>query len=240
MPNVTIVSQFIPYAKWLCCIALFFGCKQSNEDKVYLQLNPSGSVVTPVAFELDKDFTDTFSLMMETEGKISELLFQVEGNKLYFTPVTAEANQEVSYYILKGKASSHHNMLSQTKEKGNLKINQHNKSVLSYRYDMTYPRKGVDSLFKKSGYIHPIITPKGDTLTRIQPPDHHHHYGLWGPWTHTRIDTTRVDFWNLGEGMGSVLFKEFKDSNSGDVFSSFTAAQEHIDFKTQEKASSSS
>ena len=119
------------------------------------------------------------------------------------------------------------------KKDGNLQLGIEGESVLEYRYGMHYPPTGVDSIFRKSGYIHPLLTPMGDTLTRINPPDHFHHYGIWGPWTHTRIDTTRVDFWNLGEGQGTVLFKEFVDTTSGPVFSAFSAAQEHLDFKTK-------
>ena len=236
MPNVTIVSQLTRIAKWVCCLfPLVVGCKEAKEEKLYLILSGSTSVTSPVVLELKEDFSDTFCLMMEFDGKISEVPFQVEDNQLYFTSVALDANKKVSYYIVKGRVATRKNTLSQIKEYGDLKLNQDGKSLLSYRYDMIYPPKGVDSIFGKSGYIHPIITPKGDTLTRIHPPDHYHHYGLWGPWTHTRIDTMRVDFWNLGEGMGTVLFKEFKNTISGEVFSSFTAAQEHIDFKTQEK-----
>ncbi len=233
MPNVTIVSQLARIAKWVCCLfPLVVGCKEAKEETLHLTLSGSTSVTSPVVLELKEDFSDTFYLMMKIDGKISEVPFQVEGNQLYFTSVALDANQKVSYYIVKGRVASLKNTLSQIKEHGDLKLNQDGKSLLSYRYDMTYPPKGVDSIFGKSGYIHPIITSKGDTLTRIHPPDHYHHYGLWAPWTHTRIDTVRVDFWNLGEGMGTVLFKEFKNTNSGEVFSSFTVAQEHMDFKT--------
>jgi hypothetical protein len=44
----------------------------------------------------------------------------------------------------------------------------------------------------------------------------------------------RVDFWNLGEGQGTVLFKNFSDTFNGQVFSGFTAIQEHIDLKTED------
>ena len=94
---------------------------------------------------------------------------------------------------------------------------------------MTYPPAGVDTIFKKSGYLHPLISPGGDTLTRIQPPDHYHHYGLWGPWTRTKIENRSVDFWNLGEGQGTVLFNKFKTINSGELFSYVEALQEHLD-----------
>ena len=119
------------------------------------------------------------------------------------------------------------------KSDGNLVMGLEGKPVLTYRYKMHYPPKGADSVFRKSGYIHPLLAPNGDTLTRINPPDHFHHYGIWGPWTHTQIDSNRVDFWNLGEGLGTVLFKEFKESDSGPDFVEFNAAQEHIDLVTK-------
>ncbi|WP_273565497.1 PmoA family protein [Maribacter halichondriae] len=157
--------------------------------------------------------------------------FQIKDDKVWFVHNPENGNlysiEEASNKTVDAKA------LDTQKKDGSLQLIADKKPLLSYRYEMTYPPVGVDSIFKKSGYIHPILTPKGDTLTRIQPHDHYHHYGLWGPWTHTRIDTMRVDFWNLGEGMGTVLFKEFKNTVSGNVFSSFTAEQEHIDFKTK-------
>jgi hypothetical protein len=99
---------------------------------------------------------------------------------------------------------------------------------LHYRYEIKSPPEGVDKLYQKSGYIHPVISPKGDTLTRIQPPDHYHHYGIWGPWTRTKIDTVGVDFWNLKDGQGTVLFKSFNNINIGSVYGGFSAHQEHI------------
>lgn len=238
MSNVTIVSQSNQILIWVCrlaCLVLVVGCMDQERDRIELNFDASSSVVSPVVLNLEKDFTDSFSLMMEVDGAVSELPFQVEGNQLYFTPASNETNKKISYYIKKGKTGLKKNILSQSNVHGDLNINKEGNPLLSYRYEMTYPPEGVDSIYGKSGYIHPILSPKGDTLTRIQPPDHWHHYGLWGPWTHTRIDTTRVDFWNLGEGMGTVLFKEFKETSSGDVFSSFTAHQEHIDFKTQKE-----
>lgn len=118
---------------------------------------------------------------------------------------------------------------------GNLMMNLDGNPVLTYRYKMHFPPKGVDSVFGKSGYIHPLLAPNGDTLTRVNPPDHYHHYGIWGPWTHTQVDGKRVDFWNLGEGLGTVRFKEFKESDSGPDFAAFNATQEHIDLLTEKE-----
>lgn len=228
-------NSLILYLRQFWLIIFVFctsGC--SEMPKIILELENSSSVATPVVLINDgEQFLEGFILRKEVEGSTSEVPFQFDGDKLFFTHQPADEDQEVQYYFETESTSLKNKLLSQNRNEGSLNLTLDGESVVSYRYEVKYPPKGVDSIFKKSGYIHPIITPKGDTLTRIQPPDHYHHYGLWGPWTHTRIDTTRVDFWNLGEGMGTVLFKEFKESNEGAVFSSFTALQEHIDFKTE-------
>lgn len=238
MPKISIFFKPSVAAKWICFmfgLILFFGCAEQKEETISLTLDNSVSIATPVVLDLGENISEAFSLMKEVDGEVSEVPFQMEENQLFFTQIPEEDNRQVRYYILKGKAASQKSNSSPTKNNGDLVLTQNKKQVLSYRYEMKYPPKEVDSIFGKSGYIHPIITLKGDTLTRVQPPDHYHHYGLWGPWTHTKIDTTRVDFWNLKGGTGTVLFKEFKNTSSGDVYSSFTAAQEHIDLKTKEE-----
>lgn len=121
------------------------------------------------------------------------------------------------------------------KQEGGLKLMFKEKPVLNYQYEMTYPPEGVDKKFGKSGFLHPVYSPEGEVLTRIHAPDHYHHYGIWGPWTRTRIGKRVVDFWNLGDQQGTVLFKNFLNETQGDVFSSFKALQEHIDFGAEEK-----
>jgi hypothetical protein len=70
-------------------------------------------------------------------------------------------------------------------------------------------------------------------LSRIQAPDHYHHYGIWGPWTLTHIDDREVDFWNLAKGQGTVKFASFLSKVEGEIFSGFKALQQHIDFGAQ-------
>lgn len=102
--------------------------------------------------------------------------------------------------------------------------------ILDYQFKTVLPPDGVSLLFKRSGFIHPLWSPDGQELTRIQPPDHYHHYGIWGPWTKTHIQDREVDFWNLGMGQGTVRFSRFLSEVEGAVFAGFKALQEHIDF----------
>lgn len=213
------------------------GCKKDQGEIMVFEVeyNHPSAVSTPIFVPFGTDMEKDLVLVGKTEGSIAEVPIQHFENKLFFIAKPMDNTLEKPMYSLKERYDDTLNTQNfpSIKKDGNLQLGIEGKSVLEYRYGMHYPPTGVDSIFRKSGYIHPLLTPMGDTLTRINPPDHFHHYGIWGPWTHTRIDITRVDFWNLGEGQGTVLFKEFVDTTSGPVFSAFSAAQEHLDFKTK-------
>jgi len=134
------------------------------------------------------------------------------------------------FILKKEKAVSASEEIKLQEDYRDLKLEKDGKSILSYRYAVTYPPDGVDPVFRRSGYIHPLVSPEGEVLTRIQPPDHHHHYGIWGPWTETHINGRMVDFWNLVKGEGTVRFAGFISEVEGGVFSGFKALQQHIDF----------
>ena len=116
-------------------------------------------------------------------------------------------------------------------ENGVLSFHDGKKDLLSYQYNTVYPPAGQDSNYKRSGFIHPLYTPHGQVLTRIQPPDHYHHYGIWNPWTHTLFEQDTVDFWNIKGRQGTVRFAKFISETSSLAFSSFTVLHEHVVFK---------
>jgi hypothetical protein len=102
------------------------------------------------------------------------------------------------------------------------------KDVLSYYSGLHSVPEGVDPLYRRSGFIHPLWSPAGKVLTRIQPPDHYHHYGLWNPWTVTHVEGQEVDFWNLAKGQGTVRFAGILSTVSGPVYGGFKVRQEHV------------
>src|SRR5690606_27219719 len=104
-------------------------------------------------------------------------------------------------------------------------------NLLNYYHKTVYPPAGVDTAYRRSGFVHPLWSPKGQVLTRIQPPDHYHHYGIWNPWTHTLFEGDTVDFWNIRGRQGTVRFANFVSQTQGEVFSEFQALQEHVVFK---------
>ena len=112
-----------------------------------------------------------------------------------------------------------------------LTISSGENKLLIYQFKTVYPPKGIDSSYKRSGFIHPLYTPHGQILTRIQPPDHYHHYGIWNPWTHTFFEGDTIDFWNIRGHRGTVRFAKFTSQTSNQKYAEYTALHEHVVFK---------
>lgn len=115
-------------------------------------------------------------------------------------------------------------------DEGKLIIRKDGKEVLTYNYLTTYPPAGVDTFYKKSGYIHPVLTPSGKVLTTIQPSDHIHHYGIWNPWTRIEFGNKTYDLWNLQAHEGTVRAGEIKELFDQKEYAGFTIRQDHVLF----------
>ncbi len=113
---------------------------------------------------------------------------------------------------------------------GVLSFRDGERELLGYRYTVQPAPAGVDAVFARGGFIHPLLSPAGAVLTRIQPPDHYHHYGVWSAWTRVAVGGREVDFWNLGKGEATVRFMGFSQRGDGPVFAQATADLEHVVF----------
>lgn len=156
---------------------------------------------------------------------------QVDGKQLVWIidgPVKAGT---MHYELEFGKAKEASPQMKAMKEKGQLLVKSGEQNLLSYYYKTVYPPEGIDTAYKRSAFIHPLWTPHGQVLTRIQAPDHYHHYGIWNPWTHVLFEGDTLDFWNLRERQGTVRFGGFTGQTDGPVFSEYEALHQHVAFK---------
>jgi hypothetical protein len=213
---------------------MVLSCQEDRQ--IPLQISEIPELITlPVSVHLGSVPDGHYSIIAKINTEEMHIPVQSDDNRLWFSLTQENTDRKATYYVKNiGQNTMGHPLLSASKKNGDLQLSQGGIPLISYRYEMTYPPNGIDSVFKKSGYVHPLRTLKGDTLSRIQPPDHYHHYGLWGPWTHTQINDQQVDFWNLGDRKGTVLFKDFVSNTSGNVFAAFEAVQQHIDLITGE------
>lgn len=178
-----------------------------------------------VLYEITKEGENAINCQIET-GHSAILWFLIKGD-------LKKGTEREFVLKLEEKTNPATTIVSLKKDSKDLSLLMDEKPVLNYRFATTYPPDGIDPLYKRSGFIHPLWSPGGKILTRIQAPDHYHHYGIWGPWTKTLIDDRAVDFWNLKSGEGTVKFAGFLSEAEGPVYSGFKALQQHIDFGTK-------
>jgi len=191
----------------------------------------------PVSMNLDDVtyLTDSLLNLLEVKGsQRSPVPFQIEDGTSrtmsWIVKTDAGAPQKHTYELVKGKPGKSPMVLATAKD-GILTIHKGDQNLISYYFKTVYPPAGKDSSYRRSGFIHPLWSPKGQVLTRIQPPDHTHHYGIWNPWTHVAYEGDTIDFWNINTKQGTVRFANFISVEDGPVFSEFAALHEHIVLK---------
>lgn len=221
-------------------LLLFFSFGLLAQDLAKMTVHIGEELIdAPVSISLDglNYNTDNGSLVLyeitaKGEKFVPSQLEPSHSARVWFILEGTSAKNSTRNFILKREegAPKREPKVALQKNHKDLHFMVNEKPVLNYRFATTYPPEGINPLFKRSGFIHPLWSPGGEVLSRIQPPDHYHHYGIWGPWTKTHIGEREVDFWNLIKGEGTVKFVSFLSQTEGTVFSGFKALQQHIDF----------
>lgn len=194
----------------------------------------------PVSINLDEVtfLPDTaINLLKVQDNYKSPIPFQIEnGEHRTLNWIIKKGRNQLAKYVfelVKGFPEKSEEIKA-IKNNGKLIIHSNNKNLLCYNFKTVYPPEGIDTAYKRSGFIHPLWSPHSQVLTRIQPPDHYHHYGIWNPWTHVLFEGDTVDFWNLGDKEGTVRFSSFISITNGPVFAEYEALHKHFVFKKDE------
>jgi hypothetical protein len=204
----------------------------------YVEAGPFQRINTPVSVDLEavsKSDTLGFQLCEKVKGQLIEKPFQVESGYVprlwWILDGTTAAGKKREFFLYKIAPQTIKNTITTELTDDNIILKKSTAEILHYRKSIMYPPKGVDTAFKRSGFIHPMFTPSGNVLTRINAPDHYHHVGIWNPWTRVKIGSHVTDFWNLYEKQGTVRFFGINSTVNGPVYGGFTVKQDHIDFQ---------
>ena len=91
------------------------------------------------------------------------------------------------------------------------------------------PRPDIKEVFRRGGYVYPVLTPSGKLICDDFPPQHLHHHGLWWAWTKTEFEGRHPDFWNMGDNKGLVEFVALDDVWEKDGFAGLKARHRFVD-----------
>ncbi len=193
----------------------------------------AAGVATPMHTDLDALtlLPDSVLNLYAVSGKSrTPVNFQIQqGQQRILTWIAnrKDGERKITYELHQDGDRVATNPMNAVRSNGELTLGYQQQPLLSYHFGMHYPA-GVDSVFGRSGFIHPLRSPRGKVLTRITPPDHFHHYGLWNPWTQIAYDGVTYDCWNLNSRQGTVRFRSFVSVNEGQVFSEYQTLHDHV------------
>lgn len=222
-------------------LVLFTSAAYSQKNQILHFYAESGAfqrINTPVGVDLEgisKTDSLSFQLFEKVKGQLVEKQFQIEQGyipRLWFIlDGTTEPAKKREYFLNISDKASVVNSITAEVTSASIILKKGAKEILHYQTKVLYPPAKVDTAFKRNGFIHPLKTPSGNILTRVSPPDHYHHFGIWNPWTVVKIGDHVTDFWNLNSKQGTVRYAGINTAVSGPVYGGFSVRQEHIDFR---------
>jgi hypothetical protein len=222
----------------LLCITICFSHAQKLATLEVVLPAPAHGIEIPVSTNLDAItfMHDSVLTLVEVQGAQRQSIpFQIQpgGHRTlhWILRPAGDPKKKYVFELLQGSHEPRSSHVTATRKDGALTIQAGQQPLLRYWYKTVYPPSGIDTSYKRSGFIHPLWTPHGQELTRIQAPDHYHHYGIWNPWTHILFEKDTVDCWNLAQRTGTVRFAHFPAVISGSVYASFETLHEHVVLK---------
>ena len=103
------------------------------------------------------------------------------------------------------------------------------KLILRYHKAESELPEGVPEVYRRSGYIHPVMTPGGRAVTGDFPEDHLHQHALFMAWTSGSYAGRKIDFWNQKKEEGRVAHKRVVATDDRADQVSFTVELSHTD-----------
>ncbi len=204
----------------------------------YVEAGAFNRINTPVSADLEgisKSDTMSFQLFEKLKGQLVEKPFQLEPAYVlrmwWILDGTTEAGKKREFFLYKNSPQAVLNGITIVVTSEAIILKKGDSEILHYQKSVMYPPAKVDTVYRRSGFIHPLMSPSGNILTRVSPPDHYHHVGLWNPWTRVKIGDHVSDFWNLNERQGTVRFAGINSTVNGPVYGGFSVKQDHIDFQ---------
>jgi hypothetical protein len=139
------------------------------------------------------------------------------------------AEKAVRYRIEPSLKPSGPDRVMAVRDVSRVQVTVDGKPAFTYVGEPVRLRPGIEDVYERGGYIHPVMTPAGRRVTEDYPPDHKHHHGIWAAWTSTRFNGRAPDFWNMGDRTGRVEFERLARAWSGPLTAGFESRHRYMD-----------
>jgi hypothetical protein len=179
---------------------------------------------TIVSYALPGGAGKSFVLRGELGARLP-LQVDAAGNATFVLPSLA-SGKEATFELEETQAPPP--SVAAVRETDGIKLTIGTTTLLRYQMQGKLP-PGIDAVYLRGGYIHPVFTPGGALVTDDYPSDHRHHHGIWGAWTKTTFNGHSMDFWNMGEKTAKVDFDSLETTWDGAVHAGLRAHHVYVD-----------
>ena len=222
--------------RFLTAIIFSFAAQQMAESEYKLRIDAGEfeRINTPVTFILPESRNQYWQLV-GSDKKTLAIQVNENGEGTFIIP-KLNAFQTAVYKLSPTIQSRHSATAKVTEKNGKLELTIEGNTVLNYQAKKSeLPRDDLESIYRRGGYIHPVLTPDGTIITDDYPSDHKHHHGIWFPWTKTIFEGRNPDFWNMGNGTGTVEFAGLLSQWDGPVHAGFKSPHLFLDLIAKPK-----
>ena len=125
---------------------------------------------------------------------------------------TAQQPAATNDEIPRAEPTSTHGGLSVQETQATISILRGEATLLVYNKQSPAVPAGIDPIYARSGFLHPVNSPTGKAITATFPIDHPHQHGIFAAWVKTTYSGRQIDFWNLAEGTGRVRHQRVNET----------------------------
>ncbi len=220
--------------KYMVCTIAFFCVHSIHGQPTVIHIKAAGypRFQTPVQVTLNKSLNtrSLYKLYNTKSGKATNVQLIDSLHLFFILPDTLQPDEQAAYKLLplNGKQIFPVAVLKST---AGIEVRVHNQPLLFYHTAMEKPPSGSPAYYARSGFIHPLFSPKGKVLTDDFPAGHRHQHGIMMAWVNTTFKNTPVDFWNQHLLTGNVMHNELISIQNGMAGCIITTSLKHISQK---------
>ncbi len=209
-------------AIWI--LTLIAGCSDDSLGTLTILETSVARPSGPVFFDLGRTQNLDFALK---SGARTTALQRIGDQWVFILNETIEAGSEGEYSIVENKTVNFDHVTVSVSST-DISVKVEDQDALVYNTAIIEPPEGEPSYYRRSGFIHPAYTPKGNIVTDGFPVGHRHQHGIFSAWVNTEFQGRKVDFWNQQNETGTVVFDTLLFAKSGPVFGEFRTRQKHL------------
>ena len=168
--------------------------------------------------------------LRDAAGRTYPLQNDGRGNVRFILPLQ-RAGETLTFTLAAGSPAGENVTVSQAR--ADLGISVLDRRTVVFQTDKeSLPRPDIEPVYRRAGYLHPVLTPSGVIVTGDYPANHPHHHGIWTSWSKVRFQGRATNFWQSAEQKGTTEFLGLDRAWNGPVYGGFVVRQQMFDFTT--------